>query len=42
MTVSDQTILRVLEEHGVAFGTYGYGVSSFPAPQRPAAGTCRS
>ena len=28
-TVSDQTILRVLEEHGVAFGTYGYGVSSF-------------
>ena len=28
-TVSDQAILRALEECGVGFGTYGYGVSSF-------------
>lgn len=28
-TVSDQEILRALEKHGVAFGSYGYSVNSY-------------
>ena len=28
-TVPDREILRALEKHGVAFGTFGYGVNSF-------------